>query len=112
MNTKNLTNLRLLALLFLLPGLAGLIISSMISVTYLENLPKLPEPSAMRMTPRMIHGVTIYETQVEDRRLQITEDTSIAVFLIGLGLGLLYLRKWGIARAIGGQEEDLGFEEH
>jgi hypothetical protein len=97
-------NLRRLALLFLLPGLAGLIISSVISVSYLDSCPKMPDPPAMRMTPRTIHGVTIYQTEDENRRLDVIEYSSTMIFLIGLGLSLVYLRKWGIARAIDGEE--------
>ena len=104
MNKKSMDNLRQLALLFLTPGLAGLIISSMISVSYLEKCPKMPDPVTMRMTPRTIHGVTVYQTKDEDRRLNIIEYSSTTIFLVGLGLSLVYLRKWGIARAIEGEE--------
>jgi len=103
--------LRRLALLFLLPGLAGLIISSMISVSYLDNCPKIPDPPGMRMTPRTIHGVTIYQTEDENRRLDIIEYFSTTIFLIGLGLSLVYLRKWGIALALEGEEGSLEYDE-
>lgn len=98
--------LRLLALVFLLPGLAGMIFSAMTSTSYLENMPKRPDPAAMRMTPRNIHGVVIYQTAEEDRRLTVMEDASVGVFLVGLTLGLVYLRKWGIAHALGAEEEE------
>ena len=111
MGFTSMSDLRLLALSLLLPGLAGLIIASMISVGYLENLPKLPDPPTMRMNPRLIHGVTVYQTADEDRRLDIVEYSSTTVFVIGLGLSLVYLRKWGIARAIEGEEGDLGYDE-
>jgi hypothetical protein len=105
------SNLRLLALCFLLPGMAGLILSSMVSVSYLQNLPKVPDPFMMRMNPRQIHDVTVYQTVEEDRRLDTLEYSSMTVFGIGLGLSLVYLRKWGIARAIEGEEGDFGYDE-
>lgn len=111
MNRQQLGMLRFFSLLFLLPGLAGLIFSAMTSTSYLENLPKIPDPTQMRMTPRNIHGVVVYQTQEEDRRLTVMEDASVVVFLVGLGLGLVYLRKWGIAHALGAEDEDMAVEE-
>jgi len=110
MHGFNMANLRLAALCFLLPGLAGLIISAMISVSYLENLPKMPDPPTMRMTPRLIHDVTVYQSAAEDRWLDIIEYSSTTVFVIGVGLSLLYLRKWGIASAIEGEEADWRYD--
>jgi hypothetical protein len=98
------------SLLFLLPGLAGLIFSAMISTQYLETLPKGPDPDQMRMTPRNIHGIVVYQTEQEDTRLTVLEDSSVAVFLLGLGTGLVYLRKWGIAQALGSEDEDRAAE--
>jgi hypothetical protein len=111
MNRQQLGTLRFFSLLFLLPGLAGLIFSAMTSTSYLANLPKIPDPTQMRMTPRNIHGVVIYQTQEEDRRLTLMEDASVGVFLVGLTLGLVYLRKWGIAHALGADDEDVALEE-
>ena len=107
-NNQRMANLRFAALCFMFPGLAGLIISSMISVTYLERLPKLPDPQQMRMIPRDIHGITVYQTLEEDRRLNVVEYSSTAIFVVGMGLSLVYLRKWGIARALEGKESELG----
>lgn len=111
MNRQQLGTLRFFSLLFLLPGLAGLIFSAMTSTSYLANLPKSPDPTELRMTPRNIHGVVIYQTQEEDRRLTLMEDVSVGVFLVGLTLGLVYLRKWGIAHALGADDEDVALEE-
>jgi len=36
----------------------------------------------------------------------IMEDISVGVFLVGLGLGLVYLRIWGVSNAIGGEEDE------
>jgi hypothetical protein len=104
-------NLRFAAWCFLVTGLAGLIIASEISLTYVEHLPKLPDPQMMRMTPREITGITVYQTETEDRRLDIVEYSSTIVLLIGLGLSLVYLRRWGIARAIQGEEGDREYSE-
>jgi hypothetical protein len=99
MNRRQLGTLRFVSLLLLLPGLAGLIFAAMVSTEYLQTLPRLPQPADMRMIPRNIHGTVIYETQV-------LEDSSVVVFLGGLGFGLVYLRKWGIAQALGGEDDE------
>ncbi len=106
MKAAHLANLRFFSLLFLLPGLAGLIVSAAISTHYLDTMPRLPIPEQMRMVPRNIHGVIIYETKAEDQKLTLIEDGSVGVFLIGFGLGCVYLRKWGIQQAIGAEAED------
>jgi hypothetical protein len=105
MNHRRLSLLRLFSLLLLLPGLGGLVISAMVSTHYLETLPRTPIPSEMRMLPRNIHGVVVYQTEDEDRQLAMLEDSSVGVFLLGLTLGLVYLRKWGIAQALTGEDE-------
>jgi hypothetical protein len=106
MKAAQLATLRHFSLLFLLPGLAGLIVSAMISMHYLETLPKWPAPEEMRTTPRNIHGSVVYETVEEDRRLNLMEYSSIGIFSIGLGLGLVYLEKWGVALAHAGDESE------
>jgi hypothetical protein len=94
MHRTNLVVLKFFALLFLLPGLGGLVFSAMVSTDYLENLPKSPTPSEQRMTPRNVHGIVIYQTAKEDQRLSVMEYGSVSVFLIGLLLGIVYLEKW------------------
>ena len=111
MRDTHLSKLKLVALLFLLPGLAGLIVSAMISSTYLDNLPRIPDATSMRLIPRNIHGTVIYQTGEEDRKLSLIEYSSVAVFMVGLGCSLVYLRKWGIARAIGADEPDSYYDE-
>jgi len=98
MKPVKLKALKFFALLFMLPGLAGLIVSAMVSTDYLENLPKTPTPIEERMVPRNIHGTVIYETADEDRRLSMMEYGSVSVFLVGLVLGVVYLEKWSTAR--------------
>lgn len=107
MKTAKLATLKFFSLLFLLPGLAGLIISAMISTHYLDTLPKWPTPEELRMTPRNIHGIVVYQTVEEDRKLSIIEYSSVGVFLVGLGLGLTYLEKWGGMRARDAEEDEL-----
>jgi hypothetical protein len=106
MKTGQLAALRSFSLLFLLPGLAGLIVSAMISTHYLDTLPQSPAPDEMRMTPRSIHGMVVYQTVEEDRRLSLIEDSSVGVFLVGLALGLVYLEKWGSARSHAAEYDD------
>jgi len=40
----------------------------------------------------------------------LIEDASMAVFLVGLGLGLVRLRKWGIAYEISAEAEGGEYE--
>jgi hypothetical protein len=58
------------------------------------------------MTPRNISGVVVYQTVEEDRSLTLTEYSSVGIFLVGLGLGLVYLEKWSAARARHAEEDD------
>jgi hypothetical protein len=98
MKPAELAKLRIFSLYFLLPGLAGLIVSALVSAHYLETLPKWPAPEELRMTPRDIHGVIVYQTVEEDRNLNLMEYSSIGVFLIGLVSGFVYLEKWNSLR--------------
>lgn len=100
MNRAKLTVLKFFALLFLLPGLGGLVFSAMVSTDYLEDLPKSPQPSERRMTPRNIHGTIVYQTIEEDQQLSIMEYTSVSIFIVGLVLGIVYLEKWSSARQL------------
>lgn len=106
MDAAQLRGLRFGAFFFLLPGLGGMLAAAILSTNYLENLPRLPVPVEMRYTPRNIHGTVVYETEEEDRRLTVLEYTSTGVFLLGIGLGVVYLRQWGIANAISAEEDE------
>jgi hypothetical protein len=105
MKAAKLATLKFFALLFLLPGLAGLIVSAMISTHYLDIMPRWPVPEEHRMVPRGIHGVTVYQTSAEDRALDAIEYSSVGVFLVGLALGLVYLEKWGSLQIPFGEED-------
>jgi hypothetical protein len=58
------------------------------------------------MIPRNINGILVYQTAEEDRRLSVMEYTSVGVFVVGLGLGLVYLRQRGIAAAISAEDDE------
>jgi hypothetical protein len=93
--SKQLRMLRAVSLALLLPGLAGLIVSAMFSVHYLDTMPRWPSPEDLRTVPRNIHGILVYQTAAEDKKLDLMEYSSVGVFVLGLGLGLVYLEKWG-----------------
>ncbi len=95
MKSAQLAALRFFALLFLLPGLGGLIVSAMISTHYLDAMPRGPVLEDGRIVPREIHGIVVYQTPAEDRKLNLIEYSSVGIFVFGLGLGLIYLEKWG-----------------
>jgi hypothetical protein len=99
MKAAKLSTLKFFALLFLLPGLAGLIVSAMISTHYLNTMPRWPAPEQHRVVPRGIHGMTVYQTPAENRDLNLVEYTSVGVFLAGLVLGVIYLEQWGAAQS-------------
>jgi hypothetical protein len=79
----------------------------MISTHYLDVMPRLPQPQALRTIPRNIHGIVVYQTEQEDRRLDQVEYGSVGVFLIGLGLGLTYLEKWGAQQALEAEADSM-----
>jgi hypothetical protein len=74
-------------------------------------MPKWPSPQELRTVPRNIHGTVVYQTAKEDRELNLMEYSSVGVFLVGLGLGLVYLEKWG-ARQARVVEEDEALTEN
>jgi hypothetical protein len=106
MKASHLATLKFFALLFLLPGLAGLILSAMISTDYMDTMPKSPVPEQIRIVPRNINGRVVYQTAAEDQRLTLIQDSSVGIFLVGAGLGLVYLEKWGGFKARELEEEE------
>ncbi|MGO9337412.1 MAG: hypothetical protein ACLPY1_07895 [Terracidiphilus sp.] len=104
--------LKAISLAFLLPGLAGLIVSAMFSVHYLDTMPRWPSPEELRTVPRNIHGIVVYQTAAEDRKLDLMEYSSVGVFVAGLGLGLLYLERWGARQPRVAEERDREKEDY
>jgi len=104
MKAAQLATLKFFALLFLLPGLAGLIVSAMVSTHYLDAFPRSPALEENRVVPRGIHGIVVYQTPEENRNLNLLEYSSVGVFSVGLILGLVYLEKWGSLQARASEE--------
>jgi hypothetical protein len=98
-------------LALILPGLAGLIVSAMVSVHYLDTMPRWPSPQEGRTVPRNIHGIIVFQTEAESRSLDLLEYSSISLFAAGLGLGLIYLEKWSTRQARA-TNEDNQFTQH
>ncbi|HEY1806696.1 MAG TPA: hypothetical protein VGG45_19655 [Terracidiphilus sp.] len=105
MKAARLATLKFFALLLLLPGLAGLIISAMISTHYLDTMPRWPAPEVNRVVPRGIHGTTVYQTPAENRELNLIEYSSVGVFVLGLVLGVVYLEQWGALQSRVAEED-------
>ena len=105
MKAAQLATLKFIALLLLLPGLAGLIVSAVISTHYLEVMPRGPVFVDGRIVPREIHGIVVYQTEEENHRLNLVEYSSVGVFVVGLALGLFYLEKWGSMQVRSGEED-------
>lgn len=112
MKPAQLAVLKFFALLFILPGLAGLIVSAMISTHYLDVMPRGPVLEEGRVVPREIHSIVVYQTADEDRRLSAIEYSSVGVFVVGLGIGLVYLEKWGSMQARYVVDDEGGFAEN
>jgi len=106
MKSRQLRTLKAVSLALILPGLAGLIVSSMFSVHYLDTMPRWPSPQELRTVPRNIHGIVVYQTDAEDRKLDLMEYSSVGVFLVGLSLGLVYLEKWSSRQARATEEDE------
>lgn len=106
MKSARLRTLKAISLALILPGLAGLIVSAMFSVHYLDTMPRWPSPDELRTVPRNIHGIVVYQTAAEDRKLNLMEFSSVGVFVAGLGLGLLYLEKWGARQTRAAEQDD------
>ena len=106
MKTAQLATLRFFSLLFLLPGLAGLLLSTMVSMHYMDTLPRSPAPEELRIVPRNVNGYVVFQTAEEDQRLDFLEYTSTGIFVIGLGLGFVYLEKWGGYRSREAEEDN------
>jgi len=104
MKSTMLDALRFATLLLLFPGAAGMVVSAMISTHYRDTLPKISVPEEMRMTPRNIGGVVVYQTEEESQRLNLIEYSSTAAFALGIGLGILYFEKKG--NILAGRSED------
>jgi hypothetical protein len=111
MENEHIAQLRFFSLMFLIPGVIGLMISASLSGYYMNKLPRYPDPQSLRMIPRNINGYTVYQTDDENRALDRTEYGSAGMFLIGLAAGLVYFQKWGLAHAIESQQEDFAEDE-
>jgi hypothetical protein len=96
---------KVVSLMFLIAGTLGLILSAGISIHFRMTLPTTPIPEEMRMTPRNIGGIIVYETDDEDRRFNLIEYSSALSFAFGICLGCVYATRWGTARAIGADVE-------
>jgi formate hydrogenlyase subunit 6/NADH:ubiquinone oxidoreductase subunit I len=92
---------RSISLIFLVIGTLGMFLSTAISTHFRTTLPTTPIPEEQRMTPRNISGVIVYETDDEDRKLDLIEYSSALTFAFGACLGCVYAARWGTARAIG-----------
>ena len=108
---EHVAKLRFFSLMFLVPGLIGLMISATLSGYYMNKLPKSPDPQSLRMIPRNINGYTVYQTDDENRTLDLTEFWSASMFLIGLGMAIVHFQKWGLARALESEADDFAGEE-
>jgi hypothetical protein len=83
--------LRFFALLFLLPGLTGLVANAALSTHYFDTRSREPEPAFLRTVPRTLNGQSVYLTEHEDQQLDLLRYYGLRSFGLGIVLGLLYL---------------------
>ena len=106
MDAQQIGTVRLMTWMFLVAGVAGLLISASISTWYLEQLPRMPVPAEMRMTPRSVEGTVVYVTMEEDKTLTLTEYLSMGAFVAGVCFGLVNLRQRGLAYAMSAEPDE------
>ena len=68
-------------------------------------MPRGPVLVEGRIIPRDIHGIVVYQTAEENRKLNLVEYSWFGVFFLGIGLGLVYLEQWGSLQARSSEEE-------
>ena len=83
------------SLLFLLPGLTGLVANAMLSTSYFDTMPRMPEPEENRTVPRTLNGQVVYITTEDDQQLNFMQYYGLRAFWVGVGLGILYLGAMG-----------------
>ena len=91
MHAAKLAVLRFFALVFLLPGLAGLVAHASLETRYFDTLPRNPVPEDQRTVPRTINGADVYLTLEEDQQLDFLSYYGLRAFGVGIVLGLFYL---------------------
>lgn len=111
-NSAKLLLWKTVAIVLLLPGLAGLLWGASISVEYLHDLPTVPDIATHRTVPRNIHGTVVYQTEAEDSHLNMIEYTSIAIFVAGLIAGVVYLENWATEHTSHAEEASSGYSKH
>jgi hypothetical protein len=83
--------LRFIALLVLLPGLVGLVANAALSTHYFDSRSHYPQPDRMQTIPRTLNGQVVYLTDKEDQQLDLLRYYGLRCFIVGVGLGLIYL---------------------
>ena len=74
-------------------GLAIWLYTATIWDTYLHTLPRVADSRLGRIYPRNIHGIVVFQTHAEERRLDGTMFTGFALALLGGGIGTLVERR-------------------
>jgi len=82
---------RFFALVFLLPGLAGLVADATLSTHHFDTQPRNLVPAEQRTVGRTLNGQVVYLTMEENEQPDSLRYYGLRAFGIGAGLGLLYL---------------------
>jgi hypothetical protein len=81
------------AIALIVSGMATWLYTGTISDNYLHTLPRVADNRSGRIYPRNIHGIVVFQTHAEERRLNATIFTGMAVMLLGFGIGTLVERR-------------------
>jgi hypothetical protein len=71
-------------------GFAGLLWAYAIWNSYLDVLPRHPEPAAGNVYPLNIHGIIAYQTEEQRRHRETVQDCSMAIGFTSFFLIVLY----------------------
>jgi hypothetical protein len=107
MSSRKLAALKPIAIMLILPGVAGLIFAAVLSGHYLNTLPQLPVPQQQRTLPRSIQGIVVYQTVEEDQKMDLIEYASFGSFALGLILSLIYMEGAGFQTSEFEEEDGL-----
>lgn len=77
----------------------GIFYGTFVWYQYWDQLPRSPQPVQGRTYRVSLHGVIVYATYEERERLDVTEDVSIALMVVGIAAAILtsedYWQKMG-----------------
>ena len=78
----------------MLPALAAWLYAGVIWSRYMHTLPRTANPATGNIYPRNVHGIVVFQTHQEELQLDLIENISGGVFIVGFVIGALEERSW------------------